>query len=182
MFDFCFDGLTALGAMLAFQILAFVRNSPATFRVPSDIPPISLPILLIVFWLFIFLVLSVPYWFMLLIFHFAYFKAGFWGIVFGNLSLIIACLVLLFTNSVEQSERNYQSMPDSQIRLEFDWEFHMHLTRVAAILLLTFLLSHYIIIPLALSLSYIELYPLKALRSFGGFSTLEDRNKARKSD
>jgi hypothetical protein len=59
----------------------------------------------------------------------------------------------------------------------------MQLARVAAMLLLiSFMQSPYIIVILALVLSYIEIYPMRALRFIGGENTLERDNDNRSRD
>ena len=58
----------------------------------------------------------------------------------------------------------------------------MHLARIAAIILVTFVLRLGLIIGLALALSYVEIYPMRTLRFLGGDRTLEPGNENRSQD
>ena len=74
-------------------------------------------------------------------------------------------------------------MTEQAIRKEFDWLFHMHIARAAVILMAAFLFSaKFLIAALALALSYLEIYPWRALRLMGGDATLDEANKERSPD
>jgi hypothetical protein len=182
IFQIWFDSVTALGAMLAFQIRGFARNDPTIMQPPAGVPPNLAPRLLALVWLLIWLLLSIPYWFVLLFFGLAVFDDNFWSGLPGNISVMVALILALVSNLLEYSQRGYEKMNDVDIRLEFDWEFNLHMARAAAILLITFILRLGFIIGLALALSYIEIYPMRALRFFGGDRTLDADNKQRSQD
>jgi hypothetical protein len=177
-----FDGVTVLGAMLAFQIRAFARRGGKPFDVPSGIPPNTLPLVLASVWLMIWLLLGIPYWFTMGFFNFAVFDGGVLNLPLGDAGVISSLLFVLISNIIEESRRGYDRMSDGEIRLEFNWDFSMHLARVAAMLLVTFVLRLGLIIGLALALSYVEIYPMRTLRFFGGDSTLEAGNENRSRD
>jgi hypothetical protein len=90
--------------------------------------------------------------------------------------------LVVLSNIIEESRRGYERMSDSEIRLEFNWDFSMHLARVAAIILVAFVLRPGLIIGLALALSYVEIYPLRTLRLLGGDRTLDAGNENRSRD
>jgi len=182
IFQFWFDGVTALGAMLAFQTRAFARNGGKGFDVPLGVPPGLLPRMLAFVWLIIFLLVGIPYWFILLFLSLAVFGDGVWNLVQSAPGISIALLFVLASNFVEESKRGYDRMSDAEIRLEFNWEFSMHLARIAAMILVTFFIRLGLIIGLALALSYVEIYPMRTLRFFGGDSTLEAGNEDRSRD
>ncbi len=182
IFQLWFDGVTALGAMLAFQMRAFVRNDKKTFEAPPELPPDIWSSVLAVIWLFIWLLLGIPYWFILFFLSFAVFDGSFWSLLLGNVSVMAALLFALVSNTLEASRHGYEQMNDANIRLEFNWEFSLHLARVAAMILVTFFLRFGLIIGLALALSYVEIYPMRTLRFFGGDSTLDADNEQRSRD
>jgi hypothetical protein len=70
----------------------------------------------------------------------------------------------------------------SPAKNEFNWDFSMHLARIGTMLLVGFFFGRLIVIPLALALSYIEIYPMKFLRLVGGDRTLEPGNVNRSRD
>ena len=178
IFQLWFDSVTALGAMLAFQIRAFAHNDRRALKPPLSVPPNLLALV----WLLLWLLLSLPYGFILLFLSLAVFDGGFWNLLLGNVSAIAALLLVLVSNILEAHRRGYVGMSDADIRLEFNWEFSMHLARAAAMILVTFILRLGLIIGLALALSYVEIYPMRTLRFFGGDSTLEADNEQRSRD
>jgi hypothetical protein len=128
-------------------------------------------------WLILLLVLGIPYWFMMLSLSLAVFGDGFWNLLLGDPGVIAALLLVLVSNTIEESRRGYERMSDTELRLEFNWEFSMHLARVAAMILVTFVMRLGLIIWLALALSYLEIYPMRTLRFLGGDRTLEAENE-----
>jgi hypothetical protein len=182
VFQLWFDGITALGAMLALQIRAFASRGGKPFEVPAGLPPNSLPFALALVWLILWLVLGIPYWFMLLVLGLSAFDSQRWSLLLGDPGVMAALLFVLVSNVVEETRRGYGRMSDAEVRLEFNWDFSMHLARVAAMLLVTFLLRLGLIVGLALALSYVEIYPMRTLRFFGGDSTLEAENEDRSRD
>lgn len=177
-----FDGVTALGAMLAFQVRAFARRGGRAFEVPAEIPPNFLSRLLGFSWLLLLLLLGIPYWFTMLFLSLAVFSEGFWSLLIRDLGVIAALVLVLVSNTVEESRRGYERMDDTEIRLEFNWEFSMHLARIAAMILVLFFLKAGMIIVLVLALCYVEIYPMRTLRFLGGDSTLEADNETRSRD
>ena len=58
----------------------------------------------------------------------------------------------------------------------------MHLVRVVAMLACAILTPRDIIVGLALALSYVEIYPMRALRFLGGDRALDAANETRSPD
>lgn len=114
---------------------------------------------------------------MMLSLSLAVFSDGFWNLLLGDPGVIAALLLVLVSNTIEESRRGYERMSDTELRLEFNWEFSMHLARVAAMILVTFVMRLGLIIWLALALSYLEIYPMRTLRFLGGDRTLEAENE-----
>jgi hypothetical protein len=182
IFQIWLDGVTALGAMLAFQIRGFAIRGGKPFEVPPGIPPnLFLPVLAFV-WLLIWLVLGIPYWFTMFFLGFSVFDSGFGNLPLGDPGVLAALLLVVLSNIIEESRRGYERMSESQIRLEFNWDFNMHLARVAAIILVAFVLRLGLIVALALVLSYVEICPMRTLRLLGGDRTLEAGNENRSRD
>lgn len=176
-----FDGATALAAMMAFQMAAFAAREKAP---GSDLPPgmplYMRPVMLALIWLVIMLLLGSPYWFLFMIFSFV--AEGMPGILASASSIYVALLAVLVGNIVEEASRGYGRMTDTEIRVEFNWYFSMHLARVCVIIMSLFLIPFGFVIPLLLGLSYVEIYPMRSLRFFGGESTLDPENESRSSD
>jgi hypothetical protein len=177
VFQIWFDGVTALGAMLALHMRAvIVTDSKA--RPPAGIPLVALPVA----WLVLLALLGIPYWFTLFLFKTPLFQANFWDAVFGDPVMIAALLFAVISNVVEEFRRGYERMDAAQARLEFNWDFSMHLARIGALMIAGFFFGKHIMLPLALALAYVEIYPMRSLRLMGGHRTLEAGNENRSRD
>ncbi len=185
VFQIWFNGVTALGAMLALHLRAFNLTDPVA-KLPEGIPPgTGFWVKLIMFslvWLALFGLLGIPYWFGLFFFNFALFQAGFWPATLGDPVVITALLCVLLSNVIEEFKRGYERMSAAEARLEFNWDFSMHLARIGTLLIAGFFFGKFIVIPLLLALSYVEIYPMRALRIMGGDRTLETGNEKRSRD
>lgn len=185
VFEIWFDGVTALAAMIALHLRAFALTEPV-FKIPAGIPAdIGRRAqwgLLLTVWLLLLGLLAIPYWFALFFFNAGLFRPGFWAGLAGDPWLVLALLYVLASNIAEEFRRGYEGMSAAQARLEFNWDFSMHLARIGTLMVAGFFFGRYIIIPLALALSYIEIYPMRSLRLMGGDSTLEPGNEGRSRD
>ncbi len=185
VFEIWFDGVTALAAMIALHLRAFALTEPV-FKIPLGIPAdIGRRVqwgLLVTVWLLLLGLLAIPYWFALVFFNAGLFRPGFWAGLPGDPWLVLALLYVLASNIAEEFRRGYEGMSAAQARREFNWDFSMHLARIGVLLLTGFFFGRYIIIPLALALSYVEIYPMRSLRLMGGDSTLEPGNDRRSRD
>jgi hypothetical protein len=66
-------------------------------------------------------------------------------------------------------------MSEVELRREFNWDIRMHLARVITIMMVGFFFrGGPLIVVLLLALSYVEIYPMRALRFFGGTDALGD--------
>ncbi len=185
VFEIWFDGVTALAAMIALHLRAFARTDPVA-KIPDGIPAefglrVQVSVLVVV-WLLLLGLLAIPYWFALAFFNAGLFRPGFWAALPGDPWLVLALLYVLASNIAEEFRRGYEKMSAAQTRLEFNWDFSMHLARIGVILLASFFFGRYVIIPLALALSYVEIYPMRSLRLMGGDATLEPGNERRSRD
>lgn len=180
MLSIWFDGFTAFAAMLAWQTRGFVRNDPDHFELPGGTPLVARPFIFGGFWLIALAILGIPYWFLLGFALALYHDA--WSFVLASDWIVLAFLLVAVANVVEQFLRGYHRMTDEKIRLEFDWEFHMHLTRIAALMFFALLIKFGGLIAIALVLSYVEIYPMRALKFFGGDTTLDSENEERSPD
>lgn len=185
VFEIWFDGVTALAAMIALHLRAFALTEPVA-KIPDGIPAhIGRHVqwgLMLTVWLLLLGLLAIPYWFALFFFNAGLFRPGFWAALPGDPWLMLALLYVLASNVAEEFRRGYEKMSAAQARLEFNWDFSMHLARIGAILLAGFFFGRFVIVPLALALSYVEIYPMRSLRLMGGDATLEAGNETRSRD
>lgn len=172
MFMIWFDGIAALAALFALQIHAMRRADPKFAEIPAPVA-----------WLVMMLILGIPYWFMLSALAGVLLPGSFWTTELREPVLLAALGAVLLANLIEEGRRGYAGMSPPELRREFDWQFHMHLARVAILLLLMlFFRWKTFVAAAALALSYVEIYPMRALRFFGGADTLDEANRERSAD
>ena len=166
-----FDNISELGAMFAFQIRGFMRNDPDDF---SGHPVLA--------WFFMMFLLGIPYWFLTAMFYLRVVDEDFITELHDPV-VMLALLIVLVSNIIEEGMSGYGQMNGKEIRLEHNWKYSMHLVRVCAILTVCFLFTvKFMIASLALVLSYIEIYPMKSLVFFGADTTLDKENRDRSMD
>lgn len=185
VFQIWFDGVAALGATIALHMRAFILTDPKS-ALPASIPPdAGFRAKLLVFslvWLVLVALLGIPYWFALFFFRSTAFQDGFLFPTLADPVVPLALLFVLLSHVIEEFRRGYERMSAAEASLEFNWDFSMHLARIGALLLVAFFFGRFIMLPLAIALSYIEIYPMRALRLIGGDQTLAAGNEDRSQD
>jgi hypothetical protein len=156
-----FDGITALAALAAFAALGFERNDP-DFRGKT-----------LLAWAVVFGLFSIPYWFAFALFSTTTFRDGFWGMLLITPGAGVLFGYVLVSNGLETASRGLHRMGDAQIRREFNWDLHMLLARVITLMLVGFFFrAEWLVVGLVLALSYVGMFPMRALRFFGATETL----------
>lgn len=176
------DGVVSLGLLLAFATAAVMRDDPEAHVPPAGLPRLPRVVVAPLFWLLPFLILGIPYWFAFGAFHAKLLDATFWRQLPEQPGIWTALALVFVANAVEHLQRGYPRMTAAELRREGDWEIHMHLARVVALLMMLFFLPLGGIAPLALALSYVEIYPLRSLRFLGGHESLDPENRRRSLD
>lgn len=172
VFEIWFDGVTALATMLILQVRTFMRRDPDPAPMPFWLACVAMVALI-----------GIPYWFMLLMIQVRTLGDGFWTGLMHQPDALLALAGVLAANIWRELGRGYDKLPDARIRLEFNWQFSMHLARVGAILIVVFFFfSRPLVVALAVVLSYVEIYPMRTLRFMGGDATLDRENEARSPD
>ncbi len=177
-----FDGATALGAMLAFQVRAFASRDSDEELLPQGMSPKHRPLWTAVLWLLIWLLLGIPYWFLMLMLGSILFESGSLSLPPDISGILVSMLTVLLLNISEEARRGYGRMSADEQRREFNWDFSMHLARVSALLLVLFFLRPGLVIGIAAALSYVEIYPMRTLRFLDGVHALEIGNQRRSRD
>jgi hypothetical protein len=166
-----FDGLTALIALITMHVLGSRHESK-----PDDLPDA-------VGWLVSIGLLGAPYWFGLFLFDGGLLPEGFWT---GELLApwaVVAMIAVLAGHLYDQSRRGYARMRRSQRHGEFNWDYQVLLARIMLILIAGFFLrSLYFLVAIACALSYLEIYPLRALRILGHAPFLDESDERRSRD
>lgn len=162
-----FDGVAALGMLCLTVMRARLRlGLEATSKASS--------------WaglLFIFTFFGVPYWMMFAGFNAWFFPKGFWSEQFADPWVVVALLVILAGNAIEETRRGLVGMSEEGIRRISNGQFTLHWVRGVIVVLLLALVPikvQYFIVAAAVALSYLEIYPRRTLRLFGREHEVDD--------
>lgn len=161
-----FDAVSALGALCALVI----RHSD---RLDATIDLSAVQSFLA--WVLAMLFFGIPYLMLFLAFNAWYFKGDFWSAQVLHPVVLCALAAILAGNVFEESRRGFARMTQPEIHREFHRQIAMHTARSSAMLLLLFVLNaRFFIAVVALALSYVEIYPMRALRFFGREHLVDD--------
>ena len=174
VFNYWFDGLTALAAIVAAVILRLLRETQ-----PKSVSAISSVMNLIrgvVTWIFLVGIIALPYWIVLIPLH---------GLLLGNeLRRELAhSPALWFTfgslaagHFWKAFQVGYDAMPDKELKQRVRWDVYLLMLRAMAMFIMAAHGLAFILVPLlALLLSYFEIWPERALGAvFGDPSRLHE--------
>lgn len=162
VFVIWFDGVTSVATMVAGCVHTIVRTdrSMRGWSLAS--------------WLLVTGLFTLPYWFLFGALAVSHFGTDFWSaLVTSNDALGLLAFVLA-SNIMESVMRGYHRMTEEEMRRAFNWEIHIHIARAATLLLVGaffFNVTAFYVVAV-IALSYVEIYPLRAIRFFGGDETL----------
>ena len=167
VFNYWFDGLTALAAIVAAMVPRALRETQ-----PKSVGAISSMTNLIrgvVTWIFLVGIIALPYWIVLIPLH---------DLLLGHeLRRELAhSPVLWFTfGSVAVSHfwkafrMGYDTMPDKELKQRVRWDVYLLILRAIAMFIMAAHGLYFILVPLmALLLSYLEIWPDRAIGAVFG--------------
>jgi len=155
-----FDGMAALGTLCLMVMrarLSLGLEAANTGR-------------LLAAWLFFLAFFGMPYWMMFLGLNAWFFPKGFWSEQLADPWVVVALLVILSGNVMEEVRRGLVGMSEAGIRRVSQGQFALHWVRGGIVVLLLALVPlkvQYFIVVVAIALSYLEIYPRRTLRLFG---------------
>ena len=167
VFNYWFDGLTALAAIVAAVIPRLLRETQ-----PKSVGAISSVMNLIrgvVTWIFLVGIIALPYWIVLIPLH---------GLLLGNeLRRDLAhSPALWFTfgslaagHFWKAFRSGYDAMPENELKQRVRWDVYLLVLRAAAMFFMAAHGLYFILVPLmALLLSYLEIWPDRAIGAVFG--------------
>lgn len=170
VFNYWFDGLTALAAIVAAVILRLLRETQ-----PKSVSAISSVMNLIrgvVTWIFLVGIIALPYWIVLIPLR---------GLLLGNeLRRELAhSPALWFTfgslaagHFWKAFHLGYDTMSENELKQRVRWDVYLLVLRAAAMFFMAAHGLYFILVPLmALLLSYLEIWPDRALGAVFGDSS-----------
>src|SRR5215472_5430230 len=166
VFNYWFDGLTALAAIIAVLVLRAVRE---TQKKPESQLPVMKIVRGVLTWIFLVGIIGLPYWIVLIPLH---------DLLLGNelRRQLAQSPALWFTfGSLAAShfwkafQSGYDSMPDKELKQRVRWDVYLLILRAIAMFIMAAHGLYFILVPLmALLLSYFEIWPERALGAVFG--------------
>ena len=183
VFNYWFDGLAALAAILAALIPRALRESAK----PSDNQSLVMKIVRGVFvWVFLLGIIGLPYWIVLIPLHPLMFAADVRHQITQSPAIWATFGLLAAGHLYKALQSGYDLMPDNQLKQRVRWDVYLLVLRAVAMFMMAAQGLYFILVPLmALLLTYMELWPGRVLGAvFGDPSRLweYDPEKGKKSD
>src|SRR5437762_5042836 len=171
VFNYWFDGLTALVAIVTALIPRALRETR-----PKSVGAMSVKNLIggVITWIFLVGIIGLPYWIVLIPLH---------DLLLGNelrRELAQSPALWLTFGSLAASHfwkafrMGYDTMPDKELKQRARWDLYLLILRAVAMFIMAAHGLYFILVPLmALLLSYLEIWPERALGAvFGNPSRL----------
>ena len=183
VFNYWFDGLAALAAILAALIPRALRESAK----PSDNQSLVMKIVRGVFvWVFLLGIIGLPYWIVLIPLHPLMFAADVRHQITQSPAIWATFGSLAAGHLYKALQAGYDLMPDNQLKQRVRSDVYLLVLRAVAMFMMAAQGLYFILVPLmALLLTYMELWPGRVLGAvFGDPSRLweYDPEKGKKSD
>jgi len=166
VFNYWFDGLTALAAIVAALIPRALRETQ-----PKSVGASSVINLVrgVVTWMFLVGIVGLPYWIVLIPLH---------DLLLGNElrrelshspALWLTFGSLAAGHFWKAFRMGYDAMPDNQLKQRVRWDVYLLILRAIAMFIMAAHGLYFILVPLmALLLSYLEIWPERALGAVFG--------------
>jgi hypothetical protein len=161
VFNYWFDGLAAVAAVLAALTPRAVRDSRKAHAKPGRLRLIGTGI---VTWLILLAIVGLPYWIVLIPLH---------GLLLGpelraqlaHNPVLWITFAMMATSHFQKAFRvGYDVMPEVELKQRARWDLYLLLLRAMAILLVAASIFVVVLVPvLALILSYFEIWPERVL-------------------
>jgi len=184
VFNYWFDGLTALAAILAALVPRALRESAKE----SDSKGMVITIVRGVFvWIVLLGIVGLPYWIVLIPLHPLMFAGEVRRQIAQSPAIWATFGALAAGHLYKAFQAGYDLMPDNQLKQRVRWDVYLLILRAIAMFMMGAQGLYFILVPLmALLLTYFELWPERALGAvFGDPSRLweydPEKNKG-KSD
>jgi hypothetical protein len=168
VFNYWFDGLSALAAIVAALIPRALRESPSK---ESRAEPTFEGMVLkgILTWIFLVGIIGLPYWIALMPLHDLLFDRELWMQITRSPALWVTFAVLAGGHFWKAFHLGYDTLPEDELKQRVRWDIYLLMLRAIAMFMMAAHGLAFILVPLmALLLSYFEIWPERVLGAFFG--------------
>jgi hypothetical protein len=179
VFNYWFDGLAALAAILAALVPRALRESAT----PSDSRGTVITIMRGVFvWIVLLGIVGLPYWIVLIPLHPLMFAAEVRRQIADSPAIWMTFGSLAAGHLYKALHAGYDQMPDDQLKQRVRWDVYLLVLRAVAMFMMAAHGLYFVLVPLmALLLTYFELWPARVLGAvFGDPSRLWEYDPEKK--
>ena len=166
MFNYWFDGLTALIAIVTALIPRALRETR-----PKSVSALSVKNLVgaVVTWIFLVGIIGLPYWIVLIPLHDLLLGDELRRQVAQSPALWLTFGSLAAGHFWKAFQSGYDAMPDKELKQRVRWDVYLLILRALAMFMMAAHGLYFILVPLmALLLSYLEIWPERALGAVFG--------------
>ena len=166
VFNYWFDGLAALAAILAALVPRALRESQSA----SDSQVLPIKILRgLVTWIFLLGIVGLPYWIVLIPLHDLLLSSGLRRQIAQSPGLWFTFGSLAAGHFWKALRSGYDIMPDQELKQRVRWDVYLLMLRAIAMFVMAAHGLYFILVPLmALLLSYFEIWPERVLGAVFG--------------
>src|SRR5215467_13145113 len=166
VFNYWFDGLTALAAIVGALVPRALRET----QTKADHTTLAGNIVRGVFvWLLLVGIVGLPYWIVLIPLHDLLLGSELWHQLAESPVLWFTFGSLAASHFWKAFRMGYDTMPDKELKQRVRWDIYLLLLRAVAMFIMAAHGLYFILVPLmALLLSYLEIWPERALGAVFG--------------
>jgi hypothetical protein len=164
MFNYWFDGLTALAAIVAALVPRAMRETQ-----PKSAGPVKILLGGILTWIFLVGIVGLPYWIVLIPLHDLLLGDELRRQVAQSPALWFTFGSLAASHFWKAFRMGYDTMADKELKQRVRWDIYLLLLRALAMFMMAAHGLYFILVPLmSLVLSYLEIWPERALGAVFG--------------
>jgi hypothetical protein len=173
VFNYWFDGLTALMAIVAALVPRAMRESQ-----PKTVDPVTRFALGVFTWGFLVAIVGIPYWIVLIPLHDLLFGPELRERILETPGLWALFALVAGSHFVKAFRLGYDAMPENELKQRVRWDVYLLVLRAIAMFMMAAHGLAFVLVPLmAIVLSYFEIWPERVLGAvFGDPSRLYEHD------
>jgi hypothetical protein len=176
LFNYWFDGLSAVAAIVATLVPRALRETPALARAGRARKAATGTFV----WALLLVIVGLPYWIVLIPLHETLLGPELWSLIRSQPSVWGGLLWVAASNLWTALQRRYAARPEKELKQALRWDVYLLMLRALAMFLLaspSFPLG--MVLVMALVMTWLEAFPARALRAtFGNPDRLWDDGPA----
>jgi hypothetical protein len=164
VFNYWFDGLTALAAIVAALVPRALRESQ-----PKTVDPLTRFVFGMLTWAFLVAIIGIPYWIVLIPLHDLLLGPELRERIIETPYLWVLFAILAGGHFIRAFRIGYDTMPENELKQRVRWDVYLLVLRAIAMFMMAAHGLAFVLVPLmAIVLSYFEIWPERVLGSVFG--------------